>query len=129
MTDAMKKVLIVEDDARQRVALQASFVQEHYQIITASNGRDGLEILNTTTPDIILLDLMMPVLDGFAFLDAIKKDDLFKNIPVIILTNLGTQERLTHLINSSCNYFFTKTNTSLKEIVAKTRETLINPSC
>lgn len=129
MSNTENIILILEDDSRQREALEAGFAQENCHVITVSNGRDGLEILKQKKPDIILLDLMMPVLDGFSFLDAIKDNEEFSNIPVIILTNLGTQERLTNLINLKCDCFFTKTNTPLKEIIAKTKELLTNPIC
>ncbi len=129
MKSSDKTVLILEDDTRQRDALHVGFSREGFHVVTASNGRDGLEILNGTLPDIILLDLMMPVLDGFAFLDKIKNDDTLKHIPIIVITNLSTQEKLTNRINVQCDYFFTKTNTPLKDIVDKAQEILLNEHC
>lgn len=129
MNESVKTVLIIEDEEHQRAALRAGFEREKCHVITATNGKEGLEKLKETLPNVILLDLMMPVLDGFAFLDALKSDEGFKHIPVVILTNLGTQERLTNSINNKCDYFFTKTNSSLKEIIAKTREICLNANC
>lgn len=129
MDESVKTVLIIEDEEHQREALRASFEQQQCHVMTATNGKEGLEKIKETRPSIILLDLMMPVLDGFAFLDALKSDEEFKHIPVVILTNLGTQERLTSLINDKCDYFFTKTNSSLKEIVDKTKEICLKGDC
>lgn len=129
MDESVKTVLILEDDRHQREALRAGFERDRFRVITAGNGREGLEIIKEAKPDIILLDLMMPVLDGFSFLDALEKDEAFKHIPVIILTNLGTQEHIANTINAKCDYFFTKTNSSLKEIIDKTRELYLNSNC
>lgn len=129
MSESVKTVLIIEDDESQREALRTRFEKEHCHVITATNGKEGLEKLKETQPNVILLDLMMPVLDGFEFLDALKSDEDFKHIPVVILTNLGMQERLANIINDKCNHFFTKTNSSLKEIVAKTRGVCLKGNC
>lgn len=129
MNETKKAVLIIEDEEHQREALRAGFEREHCFVVTAANGKEGLEKVKEVKPNIILLDLMMPVLDGFAFLEALKGDEEFKHIPVVILTNLGTQERLTNLINTKCDYFFTKTNSSLKEIIDKTKDICLNANC
>ena len=73
-------------------------------------------------PDVIVLDLLMPVLNGFAFLEKFNADALLKHIPVIILTNLTELEKTKLPLDASKDYFFTKTNHTLDDIVAQAKK-------
>ncbi|MCK5686004.1 response regulator, partial [bacterium] len=66
--------------------------QEGYIVVTADNGSQGLEVAVREKPDLILLDIMMPQMDGFALLQELRLHDSFKKTPIIMLTNLGTTE-------------------------------------
>jgi PAS domain S-box-containing protein len=79
-------VLIVEDDADTRTMLRRSFEKEGWAIAEAENGRVGLEALKTSTPTLILLDLMMPEMDGFEFLDALRADATHTDAEVVVMT-------------------------------------------
>ena len=86
-----KKVLIIDDEADLLKALMVRFEAEGYEVVTAQDGIDGLNKARTLTPDVIILDLMLPKLNGFKVARFLKFDDRYKNIPIIILT-ARTQE-------------------------------------
>lgn len=71
---------------------KTKFVADGFEVLLADNGVNGLELAKTAKPDIIMLDIILPQLDGFSVLEQIKKDKATKDIPVIMLTNLGTDE-------------------------------------
>lgn len=119
MAKKKKIILIIEDDQTQLRALEATFHNEGYKTHTAENGRDGFETAREKTPDIILLDAVMPVMDGIATLEKINSDDATKHIPVIILTNFALYEKIHPFMNPDKDHLLTKTNTPLKDIVLK----------
>jgi signal transduction histidine kinase/CheY-like chemotaxis protein len=90
-----KSVLIVEDDPDSRMFLRRLLRTEEYEVFEAVNGQDGLDQLESmeTNPDIILLDLMMPVMDGFEFLEQIKKIDSQSRIPILVVTAADLNEK------------------------------------
>lgn len=87
-----KKVLIIEDDQTISNMYQTGLNQDGYEITLAENGEKGLALAQEMHPDIILLDIIMPKMDGFAVLGHLKKDKSTKKIPVIMLTNLGQDD-------------------------------------
>lgn len=87
-----KRVLIVEDDPVISSMYKTKFEIDGYEVIVAGNGAEGLETAKKEAFDIILLDVILPQLDGFSVLTEIKKDPKIKDTPVLMLTNLGTQE-------------------------------------
>lgn len=88
----MAKIMLVEDDAILVEMYQAKFELEGHEIVVATNGQESLNLLEGYTPDIILLDILMPKLNGFHVLKEIKKQPALRAIPVILLTNLGEAE-------------------------------------
>ena len=88
----MAKIMIVEDDAILVEMYQAKFELEGHDIVVAGNGQECLDLLTSYEPDLILLDILMPQLNGFHVLKEIKKHPNLRNIPVILLTNLGEAE-------------------------------------
>ena len=85
----MTKVLLVEDDSTLMEMYQLKFNEAKIEILTATDGEAGLALAKQSLPDVVLLDIMMPKLDGFAVLTELKKDEKTKKIPVILLSNLG----------------------------------------
>lgn len=83
------KVLLVEDDPNISEMYRIKFQEEGYDISTTSKGSEGLDIAKKEKPDIILLDIILPEMDGFAVLESLKSDPATKSIPVIMLSNLG----------------------------------------
>jgi len=87
MTTSKKKILVVEDDPMINSMYKTKFKVAGFEVFTADNGVTGLELVKKEKPDIVMLDVMLPQLDGFSVLEQTTKD-----IPVIMLTNLGTDE-------------------------------------
>lgn len=87
-----KKVLIIEDDEIISAMYKIKLEQDGYTVLTANNGGDGLEVAKNNRVDIIMLDIIMPQLDGFTVLDELKANSFTKKTPVIMLTNLSTEE-------------------------------------
>ena len=84
----MTTVLVVDDEPLIAMALQAALEDENYCVITAANGRQGLERLAVTRADVVLLDMMMPVMNGRAMLQAMATDPNLRDIPVIVVSSL-----------------------------------------
>lgn len=88
-TELKNKVLLVDDDEQILRSLRVYLELEKYQVETAVNGKEALELLKKEKPDIMVLDIMMPEMDGFEVLEKIKEDNEVKDIPVIMLTAKG----------------------------------------
>ena len=92
MTHSPTKIAIVEDDLAISQMYRFKFEAENYKVDTAENGRLGLELIEKMRPDIILLDIMMPEMNGDEMLEQLRRQPWGKDIKVIILTNKGEQE-------------------------------------
>ncbi len=119
MAEKQKTILIIEDEPTQLHALEAIFLNKGFKVHTAVNGLEGFEKAKTEMPDIILLDIIMPVMDGVATLEKINTDPATKHIPVIMFTNFALDEKIQPLMNPAKDHFLTKTNTPLKDIIKK----------
>jgi OmpR family response regulator RpaB len=110
------KVLIIEDDQLIQRMYGKIFTFEGYEVITASDGEEGLEKARTTSPTIILLDVMMPKLNGMQVLEKLKMDPATKTIPVVMLSNLaGDNDIETALAKGAVKYII-KSEHDPKEI-------------
>ena len=87
-----KKILLIADDAFLSEIYSAKLQEAGFEVSVAGDGSLGLRKVNEENPDLLMLDIVMPNMDGFEFLQAIKSNQETKNIPVIILSNLGEQE-------------------------------------
>lgn len=112
-------ILLVEDDKFLINALGDKLRQENYNVVKATNGLEALNKLREVQPDLILLDLIMPGKNGFETLEEIKKDPKLKNIPVIVLTNLGQQTDIKLCKELGAVDYLVKSDTSLKEVIEK----------
>lgn len=86
------EILVIDDDEGIREALQLTLEMEGYTVFTAANGKVGLEFLSSQMPRLILLDLMMPVMNGWAFLEAVEKDPVLATIPIVVMTAFRESE-------------------------------------
>ncbi|MEI7522443.1 MAG: response regulator [Candidatus Saccharibacteria bacterium] len=93
----MKKIAIIEDDQAISQMYRIKFENEGYQVETAENGRSGLEMIEQIKPAIVLLDLMMPEMNGDVMLAKLRDTDWGKDVKVVILTNVGEQEIPPHV--------------------------------
>lgn len=120
----MQKILLIEDEMRLHKMFESLFVNENLELISAYDGESGLKLAEETTPDLILLDLILPIKNGFETLVELKKNPRLAKTPVIILTNLeGSRDMEKAFSLGACSYLV-KANFSLKEILAKTKEVL-----
>ncbi|MFC1645117.1 response regulator [Patescibacteria group bacterium] len=117
-------VLVIEDDKALREALDEKLGSEGFNIFQARNGEEGLSIALDKKPDLILLDIVMPRMDGISMLDELRKDEWGKNVPVIMLTNLDATEDVSHVINKGINSYLVKSDWKLDEIVDKINQIL-----
>lgn len=93
MTDEHKKILLLADDDPLILRMyQNRFDNEGYKVNTATNGEEALNSIRKEKPDLVLMDVMMPIMNGVEALKAIKNDARTKSIPVIMLTNLGDKQ-------------------------------------
>ncbi|PJA02465.1 response regulator, partial [bacterium (Candidatus Gribaldobacteria) CG_4_10_14_0_2_um_filter_36_18] len=88
----MQKILIIEDDKFLRELIVRKLSQENFDVVEAIDGEDGIKKVKETIPDLLLLDLILPGIDGFEVLSKIKEEPATASIPVIILSNLGQRE-------------------------------------
>ena len=115
----MKKILVVEDDNYLANAYRVKLTKVGFEVKNSFDGSEAIEALKTFTPDLILLDIVMPKKDGFATLEEIKKNDQIKNIPVIIASNLGQKEDKDRGEKLGAADFFVKTDFTLNDLVQK----------
>jgi CheY-like chemotaxis protein len=118
----MVKILIVEDDPLMSRMYQKIFSFEGYAVEIAANGREGLEKVGQVKPTIVLLDIMMPVMNGLVFLEKMKCDPDTKNIPVVILTNLAGQQDAERAIIKGAVKYIIKSEYEPKEVVNMVKE-------
>lgn len=115
----MKKILIAEDDKFLSSAYKLKLTKAEFDVRVVSNGSEVLEELKSFEPDLILLDLVMPIMDGFVALDEIKKLEKFKSIPILVASNLGQKEDIDRAIKLGANDFVIKSDMSLDELIKK----------
>ena len=118
------KILIVEDDNFLVEMYTTKFELEGFDVISAEDGKKGLEMVSREKPDIILLDILMPVMDGFAVLDALKKDKTTADIPVILLTNLGQKDDVKKGFEKGAVGYLIKAHFMPSEVVEKIKKIL-----
>lgn len=111
------RVALIEDEEVLRDLYKREFQSVGYVLDGFANGEDGLVGVKQNKYDIILLDLMLPGVDGLEILKQIKQDDKTKNIPVIILTNLGQDEVIKQGFNLGADGYLIKSSNSLKEVL------------
>lgn len=119
-----KKILLVEDEEMLANMYQVKFQNDGFQLIKASNGEEGLTLAEKEKPDMILLDVIMPKMDGFTVLKRLKENDSTKNIPVLLLTNLGQDEDVKKGNELGAIGYLVKANITPSEVVAKVKETM-----
>ncbi|KKU47627.1 hypothetical protein A3H10_04310 [Candidatus Uhrbacteria bacterium RIFCSPLOWO2_12_FULL_46_10] len=124
MADEKIKVLIVEDDSMILDMYVHKFEQEGFMVFQLERGDNVIELVEKEQPNIILLDVIMPGLDGFSVLQALKVNDKTSKIPVIILTNLGQDEDRTKGLTMGAIGYIVKSNMTPGDVVRKVREFL-----
>lgn len=120
----MTKVLIVEDDKFLSELISTKLDKEGYEVDIALDGETGLTKIKEGKPDIVLLDIMLPGIDGFEVLEKMKAEEGSKNTPVIILSNFGQEEKVERGLTLGASDYLVKANFTTGEIVEKIKATL-----
>lgn len=117
-------ILLVEDDVFLGNIYKTKFTMEGFNISLAENGEQGLKEALKKKPDLILLDILLPKMDGFTVLNKLKADDTVKNIPVILLTNLGQKDDVEKGLDMGAVDYLIKAHFKPSEVVEKVRQVL-----
>lgn len=122
----MTKIAIIEDDSAIHQMYRMKFESEGFDVQLAGDGRTGVELVKTFHPDLVLLDMQMPEVDGLTALREIRSHDWGKHVPVIILTNLGEEESPKELRALGINGYIVKAELTPRQVVARVKEVLEN---
>ncbi|MFH1510015.1 MAG: response regulator [Candidatus Nealsonbacteria bacterium] len=118
------KILIVEDDKFLRELISQKLLKEQYDVSVAIDGEEGIKKIIEEKPDMVLLDLILPGIDGFEVLTKMKNDPTVSNIPVIILSNLGQKEDIERGLKLGATDYMIKAHFTPGEIIEKIRSIL-----
>ena len=125
-TTRKRKVCIIDDDASFQEIYGLVFKREGFEVLSAADGEEGLKVIREQRPDAIILDLQMPVKDGFQVLKEMKTDQELSKIPVIILSNVDNEEAFRKAEGSQSCYYLLKVMTTPQKAVDIICEALQN---
>ena len=120
----MPKIVVADDDRMFRKAAETTLRRQGYAVTTASDGEEALQLIRAELPDIIVLDLIMPKLQGFDVLQVLKQDSLTAAIPVIVLSSLTQEQDKQEALDLGAVAYFNKATFSLGELVKQVESTL-----
>lgn len=118
------KVLVVEDEEILLAGLKEELSGGGYEVEGALDGVEGLEKVKSFKPDLILLDLLMPKMDGMEMLQKLKADSTMRDVPVVILTNLSDYEKISEALSLGAMDYLVKANYKLEDLLDKVRTVL-----
>jgi len=118
------QVLLVEDSKAIQQMYRNKLMMEQYAVVTADNGMEAIRALSLSKPDIILLDLMMPIMDGYKVLQVVKTDPKLKDIPVLVFSAKGQSDEIERALSLGAAGYIVKSITKPNEVVEKIRATL-----
>lgn len=118
------KVLLVDDSKIVQQMYVNKLISEQFTVLTADNGIEAIKILSRELPDIILLDLVMPVLDGYKVLQVLKKDQRFSSIPVLVFSARGRPEEIEKALALGASGYIVKATTKPNEVIEEIRKVL-----
>lgn len=119
-----KTIVIIEDDPELQQQLTVAFVQAGFTVNNAYDGSTGLNLVSAKKPDIVLLDLVLPIRDGYKVLQVLKADPGTKDIPVIILSNLESLDNVEYALRMGASSYLVKANYQPKGIVKRVESAL-----
>ncbi len=126
MEQQAKSLLIVEDEPSVSGALSDKFIREGFTVYEAKNGAEGLRTALEKRPDLILLDLAMPKMDGVEMMRRLREENVYgRKVPIIILTNLTADDKITWAVaKDEPAYYLIKSDWKIDDVVVKVRDTL-----
>lgn len=119
-----EKILVVDDEQDLREALAEALTEAGYEVITGANGKECVELALTHKPDLILLDIMMPEMDGHAALREIRKDPWGKDVKVLMLTVMSDPAHVSRAVEQGGDAYLIKSTASLDDIIRKVKQVL-----
>jgi CheY-like chemotaxis protein len=122
-----KIVGVIDDDESIREIYERKMRQEGFQVVTAPDGEKGLAVIRETKPDIILLDIQMPIKDGFDVLKELEDDEAVANIPVVILSNVDDEQTFRKIGKFETRFYLVKSITTPQQVADIVREVLHCP--
>ena len=123
-TPATKKILLAEDDKFLSTAMGDKLAREGFAVLRASNGIDAVALAKAERPDLVLLDIIMPQKTGFEVLSELRLNPATRNIPVIVLSNLGQEADIKKARDLVAIDYLVKSDVEMKVVVAKIKEEL-----
>jgi DNA-binding response OmpR family regulator len=121
-----KRILIIEDESRVLAVLQKRLESAGYEVLSASDGKSGLNKARQEKPDLVILDLILPEMDGFQVCNFLKRDRRYQHIPIIILTARLEEKDITEAKKAGADAYFTKPF-NYEDLLAKIKELLPSP--
>jgi DNA-binding response OmpR family regulator len=128
-----KLILVAEDDLFYAKIYETKLTSEGFDVEVVPNGDEALKHINERKPDLLLLDLIMPIMDGFQVLESIKNNDKYKDLKIIVLSNLGQEEDIKKAKSYGVNDYLVKADISIQDLIKKVHDTLnqqtpVNPA-
>ena len=125
MDEKRKVILIVEDSPTNRSALEHKLLAENFSVIIAKDGEAGLKMALDKHPDLMVVDLMLPKLNGADLMKRIREDKWGKDVPIMVLTNISPDDQiLQRIIDNNPCYYLLKTEVTLEDIAGKLKTVL-----
>jgi DNA-binding response OmpR family regulator len=124
----MKRILVVEDDRFLRKAAEAALRRSGFTVLVAADGEEGLRVARAEIPDLVLLDLIMPGLQGFEVLKLLKAEAATSAIPVIVISNLGQDSDVKNALDAGAIDYLVKANLALDDLVKRVRTLVEAPA-
>jgi len=118
-----KSVLIVEDEKPTAKVLEDKFRMEGFETAIAEDGAEGLRMSLENKPDLIILDILMPKMDGLEMMEELRKDPWGSRVPIIILTNLNADDKvMSQIIKDQPSYYLMKTDWKLSDVIERAKK-------
>lgn len=119
-----KYIIVAEDDKYYANLFKIKLTKEGYDVLVVGDGNEAIRAIKTKIPDLLLLDLVMPVKDGFEVLKEVREDPDLKNLKVVVLSNLGQQEDVKKANEYRVLGYFVKSDTSFQEVISNIQKFL-----
>lgn len=119
-----KKILLIEDDQQISKVYEIQLKREGFITITSRDGDDAVEIFSKENPDLVVLDLMLPKRDGFGVLEYIRKTAKNKDVPILVISNLGQKGDRLRAMELGATSYMIKVDHPIKDIISKIKESL-----